>query len=89
MLYNIITLENLALNKPAWQQYSHEPRWGAFRAVDGLYNRLDAMGDQCTISGNKKDIAEWRVDLGRVFSIHYIFIQYRTDEFAWSNYINS
>ena len=74
--------------KPACQQYPFEPRWGAYRAVDGLYTRLDAMGNQCTVSGKSNSTAEWRVDLG-VFSIHHIFIQYRTDNFPWGRHINS
>lgn len=72
------------MNKPAWHQYSFpgEP-WGADRAVDGLYADLSAGGGQCTISENYKPTAEWRVDLGGVLSIHYIFIQYRAADIAW------
>ena len=79
--------ENLALVRPAWQQTTHFPNWGADKGVDGLYTRLDAWGHQCTISADGQSTAEWRVDLGGVFSINHIFIQYRTDESAWSKYI--
>ena len=79
-------LDNLALLKPAWQKYPYEARWGAYRAVDGLYSNLAMYGNQCTTSGNSKAIAEWRVDLGEVFSIHNISIQYRTDNFPWGKY---
>ena len=79
--------ENLALGKPAWQQTTHYFKWGAVKGVDGLYTRLDAWGNQCAISADGQSTAEWRVDLRGVFSINHIFIQYRTDKYAWSKYI--
>ncbi|XP_061166269.1 receptor-type tyrosine-protein phosphatase epsilon-like [Saccostrea echinata] len=78
-----IDQENIALGRPAWQQYNFTSRsaWGAANAVDGNYTDRSAGGNQCTISENKKQTAEWRVDLGSVVSISHIDIFYRTDNF--------
>lgn len=88
-LFNIAkTYENIALNKPAWQQnpLSIQPTHGAERAVDGHKLDLSLHGGQCTASGNGFSTAEWRVDLEGVFSIHHIFIQYATNYTIWDEY---
>lgn len=81
--YNIIFIrkENLALNKPTWQEHpwpDSERDFGSENAVDGMYTDLEPTGGQCTINNDGQYTAEWRVDLGNVLSISYINIYYRT-----------
>lgn len=66
-----IRKENLALNKPTWQEHpwpDSERYSGSDKAVDGMYTDRGATG-QCTINDEAKYTAEWRVDLGIVLSI--------------------
>ncbi|XP_062608626.1 uncharacterized protein LOC134270416, partial [Saccostrea cucullata] len=73
--------QNLALGKPAWQKTNFSQIWGADKAVDVKYTDRGAKGNECTISADKNQTAEWRVDLQSVVSISYINIFYRTDNY--------
>lgn len=80
--------ENVALFKPTWQKYNgFGNTMGPDLAVDGRYSNLSADGGECTVTSllTFRFTAEWRVDLGKVFSIHHIFIQYMTNNEPWGN----
>lgn len=73
--------ENLALNKPTWQEHPWPESgrdFGSENAVDGMYTDRGIRG-QCTINIDGYYTAEWRVDLGSVVRISHINIFYRTD----------
>lgn len=72
----------MALGGHAWQQHPFSPERSYFvseNAVDGLYDDRSPFGNQCTLSDNYRYTAEWRVDLGSVFSISHVNIIFRTD----------
>lgn len=78
---HVCALENLALNKPTWQEHpwpDQSKYYGSEKAVDGLYTDRMYTGGQCTINADGYYTAEWRVDLGNVLNISYIKIFYRT-----------
>ncbi|XP_062587449.1 multiple epidermal growth factor-like domains protein 11 isoform X2 [Saccostrea cucullata] len=75
-----LAYENLALNKPAYQDHPYfSNQWGADKAVDGKYDSLTSNAGQCVISANGQTTATWWVNLEGVYSISHINIIYRTD----------
>lgn len=80
LTFNVCFAENIALNKSAWQTLSY-PYQTADLAVDGRTSNLSTLGGECALSWFSK-MVEWRVDLGKVFSIQYLKIQYATNNQA-------
>ncbi|XP_052693913.1 angiopoietin-1 receptor-like [Crassostrea angulata] len=78
---------NVALNKPAYQQYQYVYRgdydtYDASKAVDGRKSNLSWTGGQCAIS-YLRQTATWWVNLTTIHSIHHITIYFRTDNEPW------
>ena len=78
---NVCVLENVALNKPAWQD-DYIFNFTAHKAVDGRKSTLTVYGEDCVYS-DLKNTTEWRVDLENILSIHHILIQFATDGRNW------
>ncbi|XP_052682127.1 multiple epidermal growth factor-like domains protein 6 [Crassostrea angulata] len=75
---------NIALNKPAYQQF---PALGddtidASNAVDGRKSDLSERGGQCAGS-YPTQTATWWLDLTRIHSIHHITIYFLTNNNPW------
>nr|XP_022308884.1 cell death abnormality protein 1-like isoform X1 [Crassostrea virginica] len=85
-----IAYDNVALNKPTYQQHRYfglsEDLVNANNAVDGLKSNLSVWGGQCVISGNKMQTATWWVNLTSILSIHHITIYYRTGNVEWGTH---
>lgn len=81
------TLDNLALNKQAYQEYRYTGLsldfTDASNAVDGLKSDLSVWGKQCVVSANNKRTATWWVNLANISSIHHITIFFRTGNYVW------
>lgn len=80
-MYSFLCIENIALHKPAFQQYPFidgEASYDARRAVDGLKSDLSWSGGQCVLSSGRHT-AIWWVHLTSILSIHHITIYYRKD----------
>ena len=87
-IYCNLLVENLALKKPTWQKHPYlEKPWGSNLAVDGQYSNLSQYGGQCAISLNR-ETAEWRVDLGDMYSIYHIRLHYAQGMEPWGKVIS-
>lgn len=74
-----ILTDNVALNKPAYQQYPLYPgddTYDAINAVDGRKTNMSWFGGQCAVSASNKRTATWWVNLTSINSIHHINIYY-------------
>lgn len=83
----ICLVENIALNKPAYQQYPHTGDKSmvgkATNAVDGLKSDRSAWGGQCVVSEKRKHSATWWVDLTSVSCISHVKVYYMTGNVEW------
>lgn len=79
--------ENLALNKPTYQQYPYigvnASLIDASNAVDGLKSNLSGAGGQCAFTDHKKETGTWWVNLTSIRSIHHVTIYYLTNNILW------
>ncbi|XP_078330559.1 uncharacterized protein LOC111115548 [Crassostrea virginica] len=83
----VCAYENLALHKPAYQQYPYMgdvlESVNASDAVDGVTTYLNASEEHCVLSDERQETATWWVNLTRISSIHHITIYYMTGKTEW------
>lgn len=82
---------NLALNKPAYQQYPFiigDGRVDASNAVDGRKSELEWQEGLCAVSAMNKQTATWWVNLTTIHSIHHITIYYLMNTWTWGRIFN-
>ena len=80
--------ENLALNKPAYQQHpysgpipSHLTE--ASNAVDGLSKNFSVWGGQCVYSDDGQQTATLWINLTRILNIADVSFEYMLGDSAW------
>lgn len=85
--------DNIALGKPAYQQYPYfalsKTITDANNAVDGLISELSWSGEQCVISENNRRTATWWVNLTTITRIHHITIHYMRGQVPWGAFQNT
>lgn len=83
--FSFVLLENIAINKSAYQQTSYIPdndTVAASNAVDGRRESLKWSDGQCAVSASGQT-ATWWVNLTSILSIHHITIYYMTNNWMW------
>ncbi|XP_065925855.1 protein draper-like isoform X2 [Magallana gigas] len=76
--------DNLALNKPAHEEYPYNAfDTDASKALDGLKTDLTFLGGQCSMSAQNQRTSTWWVNLTSTRSIHDIRIYYMTGNVYW------
>lgn len=84
--FPFLFIVNIALQKPAYQQYPYRignTTFDASNAVDGHKSNMALDGGQCAVSAEKRETATWWVNLTRIHSIHHITIYFMTYDQAW------
>ena len=75
-------IDNLALNKTAFQQHPYkglsQDLVDANNVIGGLKSYLSVLDGQCTHSDNLQTTATWWVNLTYIVNIHHITIYYMT-----------
>ena len=92
-VFELLYTDNIALGKPAYQQYPYfalsKTITDANNAVDGLKSELSWSGEQCVISENNRRTATWWVNLTTITRIHHTAIHYMRGQVPWGAFQNT